>query len=133
MAATQIHKPRKGDRLVARVSPEDKAIIARAAAIAGQSVGSFVLAQARNAAIETLETRERIVLNAGQSRRFVEALLAPPRPPTERMKRAMEIHRQTVSESGFGSQAPAPSIKRPTSAMGRKSRPALSGRKPKAR
>lgn len=81
---------------MARVSAEDKAIITQAAAIAGQSVGSFMLAEARKAALHTLETRERIVLNAEQSRRFVEALLAPPRPPTERMKRALKIYRETV-------------------------------------
>ena len=47
-------------------------------------------AEARKAALQTIEIRERIVLTAEESRRFVEALLAPPRPPTERMKRAPE-------------------------------------------
>jgi uncharacterized protein (DUF1778 family) len=89
-------KPQKKERLVARVSFEDKAIISQAAAIAGQSVGSFMLAEARKAAIQTLETRQRILLNTAQSRRLVEALLAPPRPPTERMKRALKLYRETV-------------------------------------
>jgi len=31
-----------------------------------------------------------------QSRRLVDALLAPPRPPTERMKRALKLYRKTV-------------------------------------
>jgi len=88
--------PQKTERLVARVSPEDKAIIAQAAAIAGQSVGSFILSEARKAAVQTLETRQRIVLNARQSRRLVDALLAPPRPPAERMKRAQTLYRKTV-------------------------------------
>ena len=88
--------PQKTERLVARVSPEDKAIIAQAAAIAGQSVGSFILSEARKAAVQTLETRQRIVLNARQSRRLVDALLAPPRPLTERMKRAQKLYRKTV-------------------------------------
>jgi uncharacterized protein (DUF1778 family) len=43
-----------------------------------------------------MHSPERIVLNAGQSRRLVEALLAPPRPPTERMKRALKLYRETV-------------------------------------
>jgi uncharacterized protein (DUF1778 family) len=89
-------RPPKRERLVARVTAEDKAIISQAAAIAGQSVGSFVLSEARKAAVQTLETRQRILLNAEQSRRLVEALLAPPRPPTRRMKRALEIYRKTV-------------------------------------
>lgn len=97
MAAT-LERPRtrKRERLVARVSAEDKAIISQAAAIAGQSVGSFILSEARKAAVITLETRQRIVLNLEQSRRLVDALLAPPRPPTERMKRALKLYRKTV-------------------------------------
>ena len=82
--------------MVARVTAEDKAVIAHAAALAGQSLGSFMVAETRKAALSTIETRERIVLNAAQSRRFVEALLAPPRPPTERMKRALKLYRETV-------------------------------------
>jgi uncharacterized protein (DUF1778 family) len=94
----ELERPRtpKRERLVARVSAEDKAIISQAAAIAGQSVGSFMLAEARKAAVQTLETRQRIVLNAAQSRRLVEALLAPPRPPTKRMIAAMRAYKATV-------------------------------------
>jgi uncharacterized protein (DUF1778 family) len=95
-AAGRNPRAQKSQRLVARVSAEDKEIITQAAVMAGQSVGSFMLSEARKAALETLEARHRIVLNAEQSRRLVEALLAPPRPPTERMKRAMELYRKTV-------------------------------------
>jgi uncharacterized protein (DUF1778 family) len=86
----------KSERLVARVSSEDKAIISQAAAMAGQSVGSFMLAETRRAALQTLEARQRIVLNAEQSRRLVEALLAPPPPPTPRMIEAMRLYKATV-------------------------------------
>jgi uncharacterized protein (DUF1778 family) len=97
MAAT-LERPRtrKRERLVARVTAEDKAIISQAAAIAGQSAGSFMLAETRKAAVRIIEIRERIVLNAAESRRFVEALLAPPRPPTKRMVEAMRAYRGTV-------------------------------------
>jgi len=93
---TKPHKAPKGERLVARISPDDKTIIARAAALTGQSVGSFVLAQARKAALETLEARERIALTAAQSRRFVEALLAPVRPPSPALLEAARAYRTTV-------------------------------------
>ena len=93
---TKPHRSPKVGRLVARISPDDKAIIARAAALAGQSVGSFVLAQARKAALETIEARERIMLNAAQSRRFVEALLEPPRPPSPALLEATRAYRATV-------------------------------------
>ena len=88
----------KADRLVARITPEDKLLITRAAAIAGQSVGSFVLAQARKAALTELETRERIELNAGQSQRFVAALLAPLRKPSAAVTEAYADYRATVAE-----------------------------------
>jgi uncharacterized protein (DUF1778 family) len=78
------------------VSAEDKLIITQAAAISGQSVGSFILSEARKAAARTIETRERIILNAEQSRRFVEALLAPPRPPTKAMVEAMKAYKKLV-------------------------------------
>lgn len=44
-----------------------------------------------------------IRLNAEESRRFAEALLAPPRPPTERMKRAAKLYRETVRSDAQGS------------------------------
>ena len=93
------HKSPKGERLVARISADDKTIIARAAALTGQSVGSFVLTQARKAALDTLEASERIVLNAAQSRRFVEELLAPPRPPSPALLEAAQAYRATVKSN----------------------------------
>lgn len=97
MTATMTQRqPQKRERLVARVTAEDKAVIAHAAALAGQSVGSFMVAETRKAALQTIETRERIVLNAEESRRFVAALLAPPRPPTRRMIAAMRAYKATV-------------------------------------
>ncbi len=88
----------KGDRLVARITPEDKLLITRAAALVGQSVGSFVLAQARRAALAELETSARIQLNAGQSLRFVEALLGPARKPPATVAKAYADYRATVVE-----------------------------------
>lgn len=98
MPVTVERRPKKPkrERLVARVSAEDKALISQAAAISGQSVGSFMLGEARKAAVQTLETRQRIALNMEQSKRFVQALLAPPRPPTKRMERALKNYRGTV-------------------------------------
>lgn len=87
----------KSGRLVARISGADKVIISKAAALAGQSVGSFVVSQARKAALETLETHDRILLHAEQSRRFVEALLAKPMVPTARMREAMKLSRAKVT------------------------------------
>lgn len=95
--AVKSKKVAKRGRLVARVSSADKAVITKAASLAGQSVGSFVVAQARKAALETLETHDRILLNAEQSRRFVEALLAKPAAPTARLREAMKLSRAKVT------------------------------------
>ncbi len=97
VVAMKSKKVVKSGRLVARVSSADKAVITKAATLAGQSVGSFVVAQARKAAMETLETHDRVVLNAEQSRRFVEALLAKPAAPTTRMREAMKLSRAKVT------------------------------------
>lgn len=95
--AVKSKKVAKSGRLVARVSSADKAVIMKAASLAGQSVGSFVVAQARKAALETLEAHDRVVLNAEQSRRFVEALLAKPAAPTAKMREAMKLSRSKVT------------------------------------
>ena len=93
---TKTHEKRKDDRLVARVSHEDKAVITKGAMLAGQSVGGFLLEHARKAASMLIQDRNIIRLNEEESRRLVGALLAPPRPPTEAMKRALKQYRETV-------------------------------------
>lgn len=88
----------KTKRLVARVNPGDKKLFERAAAIEGRSVATFVISHALQAAEAVLRDQEIIRLNAEQSRRFVQALLAPPRVPTHGMKRAVARYRKTVVE-----------------------------------
>jgi uncharacterized protein (DUF1778 family) len=89
---------RKSGRLVARVTPADKALLERAALLEGCSLGRFVVVHSRAAAQKLVRARETIRLNARESRRFVEALLAPPRPPTRRFKEALALYRDTVIE-----------------------------------
>lgn len=86
----------KDTRFFARVSSADKRLIEKAAALSGQSVGAFVVAQARNAASELIEEHVVIRLNREESRRLVKALLARPRPPTAAMKKAMREYRKSV-------------------------------------
>ena len=93
-----IAKSRKSDRLVARLTPADKALLERAAVLEGCSVAAFVVSHVRAAAEKVVEENEVIRLTAKESRRFVEALLAPPRPPTKRMQKALALYRETVSE-----------------------------------
>lgn len=89
----------KAERLVARLSPDDKRVIERAAALAGQSVAAFVVTHAREAARHELERHERISLDSQQSQQFVKALLAPPRKPTKAAERAYRNYRDSVKEA----------------------------------
>ncbi len=90
---------RKSERLVARVSRHDKALLERAADIEGRSLATFVVAHAVADAERLVNGHETTRLNAEESRRFVEALLAPPRPPTAALKRAMARYRRNVISS----------------------------------
>ena len=96
--ATLQNDSRRSDRLVARITPEDKSLLARAAALEGSSLASFVVSHIRDAAQEVIRRHDSIQLNEAESRRFVEALLAPPTKPTERFARALKLHQETVTE-----------------------------------
>jgi len=91
-------RERKSDRLVARLTPEDKALFERAAGLEGCSVGAFVVLKVRAAAEKVVRGHESVRLNQSESRRFVKALLAPPRPATKRFKDALKTYRKSVIE-----------------------------------
>ena len=84
MSARLIKKP---ERLEARLTPEQKAILQRAADISGRSLSGFVISSAQAAAEETIRTHQVIELTARESEQFVNALLNPP-PPNERLRAA---------------------------------------------
>lgn len=89
---------RRSDRLVARVTPEDKALLERAAGLEGCSVAVFVISHVRAAAEEVVQRHNVVRLNQTESQRFVKALIAPPRQPTKRMKTALALHQASVTE-----------------------------------
>jgi len=91
-------RERKSNRLVARVTPEDKALFERAAVLEGCSVGAFIVANVRSAAEKIVHQHETIRLNREESFRFVKALLAPPQRPTARFKTALRSYRKAVIE-----------------------------------
>jgi len=78
--ATVYQRSRRSERLEARVTSEQKKIIARAAALRGSSVTEFVVASAQQAATEVIQDSELLTLD-GQARDvFVRAILNPPAP-----------------------------------------------------
>jgi uncharacterized protein (DUF1778 family) len=73
-------KPAKRQRLEARVTDEQRALFQRAADLQGRSLTDFVIASVQKEAMATIETMEILRLNAEESRRMAEAILAPADP-----------------------------------------------------
>jgi len=73
-------RSRKEERLEARVTPEQKRLIARAAALRGFSVTEFVVASAQQAASDAIKDFELLTLHDDARDIFVNALLNPPPP-----------------------------------------------------
>ncbi len=94
--AVEIKEQRK-ERLVARVSGADKALIKRAASLEGRSVAMFVIVHAREVAKQIVADNDNIRLNASQSQRFVEELLRPTPPVPPRLRKAVAAYRRRVS------------------------------------
>lgn len=78
-------------RMDIRVSPDVKAQVQRAADMSGRTLTDFVTAAAVQAASETLERCERMVLSAKDSLQLIEAL-DKFTPPNEAMQRAFARH-----------------------------------------
>jgi uncharacterized protein (DUF1778 family) len=85
----------KRERLEARLTAEQKALLQRAAALQGSSLSDFVINGALQAAERVIYAHTLIALNADDSRHFVEALLNPPT-PHERLQRAAERYQNTM-------------------------------------
>ncbi len=86
------HDRARSERLEARVTADQKALIQRAADLEGRSVTDYVLASVQDAAKRTIENHQTIVLGAVDSRAFVDALLDPP-PIPRRLKDSVRRYR----------------------------------------
>src|SRR5690349_7999841 len=79
-SAKSIRRPRKQQRLEARVTPAQKRLIERAARLRGTSVTEFVVVSAQEAAAEIIKNFETLVLRDQARDIFVDAILNPPTP-----------------------------------------------------
>jgi uncharacterized protein (DUF1778 family) len=75
-----MEKESKKERLEARLTPEQKEHIERAARIKGTSISDFVVLSADDAAVRTIREQEVLVLNERAREVFAQALLHPPEP-----------------------------------------------------
>ena len=85
----------RSERLEARLSAAQKALIEQAAALQGRSVTDFVLASAQDAARRTIEEHTRIELSVNNSLAFAEALLNP-EPLSERLRETARRYRRAT-------------------------------------
>jgi len=73
-------RPRKRERLEARVTADQKRLIERAAQLRGTSVTDFLVATAQQAASEMIRDFEMLELRDEARAVFVNAILNPPAP-----------------------------------------------------
>jgi uncharacterized protein (DUF1778 family) len=89
----------RAERLEARVTPEQKSLIERAAALQGRTVTDFVLTSEQDAAQRAIEEHHQISLSGRASEAFVDALLNP-KPVSDRLRATVRrIEREPAFEA----------------------------------
>ncbi|HEY2001169.1 MAG TPA: DUF1778 domain-containing protein [Acidobacteriaceae bacterium] len=84
-------------RIDARLRPEQKSRIERAASLKGTSVSEFMIQNADEAAIRTIREYESWALTVRDRDAFVKALLHPPSPNTA-LRKAAQRYRQRANK-----------------------------------
>ena len=95
MSHTQTHRSRKEERLEARVTPDQKRLIERAAALRGTSVTEFVVVSAQEAATSAIKDFEVLSLRDEAREVFINAVLNPPA-PNEAARTAAERYKKNM-------------------------------------
>jgi uncharacterized protein (DUF1778 family) len=86
----------KAARFEARLTPEQKSLLLRAATLTGRSLTDFVVTSAQEAAARTLREHEAMTLSLRDRQAFVAALLKPPAPGPRLRKAAQRYKRQAA-------------------------------------
>ena len=89
---------RRAERLEARVTVEQKALIEHAAALQGRTVTDFVLTSVQEAAQRAIEDHEVIRLSVKDTQAFVDALLNP-REPSQRMRETVAHYKSVMGDT----------------------------------
>jgi uncharacterized protein (DUF1778 family) len=85
----------RAERLEARVTAQQKALIEQAAALQGRTITDFVLASVQDAARRAIEEHHRLDLTMRDRQAFVEALLHP-RPINDRLRDTVRKYREAT-------------------------------------
>lgn len=78
--ATALRATQRTERVEIRATSEQKKLLERAAEIRGTTLTGFILNQAQEAAMATIQEFELLELRNEDRRMFVDALLNPPKP-----------------------------------------------------
>lgn len=90
-------RSRKGQRLEARITSDQKRLIERAAKLRGTTVTEFVVVSAQQAAADAIKDFEVLTLREQARKVFVDAVLNPPL-PTEAARAAMRRYKARLGE-----------------------------------
>jgi uncharacterized protein (DUF1778 family) len=85
---------KRGERLDARLTREEKELIETAASLRGTSSSDFVRMAIKEAALSTIRDYEQLTLAEKSGRVFVEALLNPPAPNEKARAAARRFKRE---------------------------------------
>ncbi|PHM62842.1 DUF1778 domain-containing protein [Xenorhabdus ishibashii] len=85
-------------RFEARISPELRTLLKRAAEIQGRTMTDFVISVIQDAATRTIEQSNIIRLSLENQENFAKALIDPPE-PNAAMNRAFERNKKLLKES----------------------------------
>ncbi|QUS62489.1 DUF1778 domain-containing protein (plasmid) [Synechocystis sp. PCC 7339] len=88
-------------RLEARINPETKALMQKAADLEGRTLTDFVVSSAQAAACKVIERHQILQLTLEESVVFVEALLDPPE-PNNALKLAASRYKEKMLPHGIG-------------------------------
>jgi uncharacterized protein (DUF1778 family) len=88
---------RKQERLEARITPDQKRLIERAAELRGTTVTEFVIASTQQAATDTIRDFEVLTLRDEAQRVFVDAVLNPP-PPNQAARAAAQRYKRQLGD-----------------------------------
>lgn len=87
--------PQSIARLEARVTPETKALLQKAADLSGRTLTDFVTSSAQAEAQRVIQQHQTLKLSLEDSEAFVNALLNPPE-PNDALKAAALRYKQVI-------------------------------------
>jgi uncharacterized protein (DUF1778 family) len=104
--AANVDRPRPGrsERLNARITPDDQALLAKVAGMQGVSVSTFVIQAARSRAKALLRRRRLIRLSSRDQRVLISALLSPAE-PNAALARAAASHARELARRSLSKAA----------------------------